>query len=323
MIRLEGIDIILTYECTNRCAHCCYRAGPGRNHTMSVREVERYLAGIAGHPLKYVLLFGGEPFLCFDLLRESVRHAASLATVLVFTNGFWAQDLDSAKRRLSALQEAGLNQILFSVDSFHQAYVPLERIGVGITAARDLGYETIEIDNRFLVGPDSGNPRDRTTVELMERLPSLCDLKGVNLHSGPSRIIGRGSDELSGGLRKQRAFPVSCPLPDYLGGDLRAPTSVEIHPEGWVNLCEGLALGNAQHTGLGEILEGYSASTHPIIRVLAEEGPSGLLREARTRGFTGNEGHVSVCHLCYEVRRFLRPLHPDLLAPAAMYGETY
>jgi hypothetical protein len=322
MIRLNGIDIILTYECTNRCSHCCYRGGPGRDHTMSLPEVEGYLAGIEGHRVKYILLFGGEPFLCYNLLRDSVKAAASLAKVLVFTNGFWAEDLGSAKLRLSGLQEAGLDQILFSVDSFHQRYVPLERIAVGITAAQELGYGTIEIDNRFLVGSEADNPHDRKTGELMARLTELCELRGVHLHRGPSRVIGRASDELSRELPNRSAFPASCPLPDYLGADLRAPTGVEIHPGGWVNLCEGLALGNAQQTGLGEILEGYSVEAHPVISVLAEEGPSGLLRLAGRHGFTGTTGHVSACHLCYEVRRFLQPLYPDLLSPAAMYDET-
>ena len=87
MIRLKGLDIVLTYECTGRCAHCCYRAGPGRNQTMRAKDVERYLAGAANHPLEYVLLFGGEPFVCFDLLKASVTLASSLARVLVFTNG--------------------------------------------------------------------------------------------------------------------------------------------------------------------------------------------------------------------------------------------
>ncbi len=320
MIRLKGIDVILTYECTNRCKHCCYRAGPGQDHTMSFGEVEGYLAGIAGHPVEYILLFGGEPFLCYDLLRDSVKAAASLAKVLVFTNGFWATDFATADRHLSALQEAGLDQILFSVDAFHQKGVPLERIGIGITAARGLGYETIEIDNRYLIGLEADNPYDRATRELMGRLGKLCDLTGVNLYSGPSRIIGRASDELSRELPKQRASPASCPLPDYLGGDLRAPTGVELHPGGWVNLCEGLALGNARLSPLSEILTGYTVDSHPIIRVLHQEGPSGLLRIARNRGFRSNDGYVDGCHLCYEARRFLQPLYPDVLAPAAMYG---
>lgn len=137
-VKLKGLDIILTYECTGRCAHCCYRAGQGRDETMSMAEVEGYLATVADQSLKWVLLFGGEPFLCYDLLRASVALAAQLAGVLVFTNGYWATDPDTARRLLAGLLAASPDCILFSVDAFHQAHTPLERVAIGIDAAREL-----------------------------------------------------------------------------------------------------------------------------------------------------------------------------------------
>jgi hypothetical protein len=322
VIRLKGVDIILTYECTGRCAHCCYRAGPGRDQTMGVSEVERYLAGVAGHPVEYILLFGGEPFICYDLLRTSVALAATLAKVLVFTNGSWATDSDTALRLLAGLQEAGLDYMLFSVDAFHQARVPLERIAVGIEAARDLRYSTIEIDNRYLGDPATGNNLNRHTRELMKRLAGLCDLGGVNVYSGPSHMVGRACDELSRYVPTHVAVPARCCLPDYLGGDLRAPTGVEIHPGGWVNLCGGLALGNANRTDLGEIVAAYDPTAHPIIEILLSDGPPGLRELARRHGYVSSSGYVDACHLCYEARRFLQPWYPDHLAPSSVYEDT-
>ena len=320
-MKLKGLDLILTYECTGRCTHCCYRAGPGRNETMTVSEVEGYLAAVADQPLEWVLLFGGEPFICYDLLRECVALAAPLAPVLVFTNGYWATDPDTARRRLTGLQEAGLDYILFSVDAFHQAHVPLERIAIGIEAARELGYGTIEIDNRCLGEPDADNPFNRHTWAIMARLAELCDLTGVNVIQGPARMVGRAADELSPYRAPCSVLPARCPLPDYLGGDLSAPTGVEVHPGGWVNLCAGLALGNARQCPLDEILADYDPDAHPIIRVLVREGPAGLLRLAQRHGYSPGRGYVDGCHLCYEVRRFLRPYYPDHLAPARPYAE--
>ena len=196
-MRLRGLDVILTYECTSRCAHCCYRAGPRQGGTMTVAEVEGYLEAVAGQPLEWVLLFGGEPFLCYDLLRTSVGLAARLAPVLVFSNGCWATDPDTARQQLAGLQEAGLDHILFSVDSFHQAHVPLERVAIGIDAARELGYGTIEIDNRCLEEPEADNPFNRRTRNLMARLAELCDLTDVSVTLGPSRTVGRAADQLS------------------------------------------------------------------------------------------------------------------------------
>ena len=320
-IKLKGLDILLTYKCTGRCAHCCYRAGPGRSETMTVAEVEGYLAAVADQPLEWILLFGGEPFLFPDLLRASVALAAPLARVLVFTNGYWATDLDTALQRLADLQQAGLDYIMFSVDAFHQAHTPLARVAVGIEAARELGYNTIEIDNCCLEEPDADNSFNRRTQALMTRLAELCDLTDVNVLQGASRLVGRAADQLSPYLATQTTLSAKCPLPGYLGGDLRTPTGVEIHPGGWVNLCAGLALGNTQQYPLDKILANYNPAAHPIIRVLAREGPSGLLRLAQRHGYSLAEGHVDGCHLCYQMRRFLRSYYPDHLAPAYSYRE--
>jgi hypothetical protein len=321
-VKLKGLDIILTYECTSRCAHCCYRAGPGEGGTMTVAEVEGYLTAIADHPIEWILLFGGEPFVCYDLLQASVVLAASMAGVLVFTNGYWATDPDTARRLLAGLQEAGLDHMLFSVDAFHQERVPVERIAIGIEAARELGYGRIEVDNRCLGEPDNENAFNQRTRNIMNHLAELCDLGHVTIYQGPSRMVGRAADALSPYLATQAGPWAECTLPGYFGGDLRAPHTVEIHPGGWVNLCAGLALGNAHQRPLGEILAEYDPDAHPIIGVLAREGPSGLLRLAQRHGYSPARGYVDGCHLCYDVRRFLRPYYPDYLAPAHPYTDA-
>lgn len=325
-IQLRGLDIILTYECTGRCAHCCYRAGPGQNRTMSLVEVAGYLAAVASYPLDWILLFGGEPFVCYDLLRAAIAMAAPLAGVLVFTNASWATDCRTAIERLAGLQEVGLDHILFSVDAFHQARVPLDRIAIGIEAARALGFGRIEVDNCHLGGPLFDNALNRRTREIMAELSGLCDLSSVVVHHSTARMVGRAADELRAALGPadsgavEAAGASQCPLPGYLGGDIRAPAAVEIHPGGWVNLCAGLALGNARQRPLGEILAGYDPDAHPVVSVLAREGPAGLLRLARRSGYAPSEPAVDGCHLCYQVRRWLRPTYPDLLAPAHVYA---
>jgi wyosine [tRNA(Phe)-imidazoG37] synthetase (radical SAM superfamily) len=322
-IRLKGIDLLLTYECTGRCTHCCYRAGPQCSGTMTIEEVKGYLAAVADQPLEWILLSGGEPFLCYDLLRASVALAAPLARVLVFTNGCWATDPDTARQRLAGLQEAGLDHIQFSVDGFHQAHVPLERVAVGIEAARELGFGAVEIDNCCLAQAGADSFFIRRTRDVMARLAELCDLSGVGVGQSTVRMVGRAADQLSPFLRTQPTLPTQCPLPGYLGGDLRAPTGVEIHPGGWVNLCAGLSVGNARARPLNEILAGYDPDAHPLIRALAQEGPQGLLRLAKRHGFSAAGGYVDGCHLCYQARRFLRPHYPDHLAPTQVYEEVF
>lgn len=239
--------------------------------------------------------------------------------VYVFTNGYWATDPATARRLLARLQEAGLDYVLFSVDAFHQERIPLERIAIGIEAARELGYRTIDVDNCCLGEPEMDNAYNRHTRDNMARLAQLCDLSGVNVDQGPARMVGRAADELSALIAPQDTPMDRCTLPDYLGGDLRAPTGVEIHPDGWVDFCAGLALGNAREHPLAQILAAYDPDSHPIIRALAEDGPTGLLRLARRHGYSPAGDYVDGCHMCYEARRFLLPHYPDHLAPPHPY----
>jgi len=160
---------------------------------------------------------------------------------------------------------------------------------------------------------------NRRTRANMARLARLCELTDVKIDQGPARMVGRAADELSYRLPAREIFADRCPLPDYLGGDLLAPTGIEIHPGGWVNLCAGLALGRARERSLGSILNDYDPRVHPIIRVLVDEGPVGLLKLAEARGYVRGAGYADDCHLCYEARRFLRPHYSGQLAPAHPY----
>jgi hypothetical protein len=63
----------------------------------------------------------------------------------------------------------------------------------------------------------------------------------------------------------------------------------------------------------------YEPDAHPIIRVLSRDGPSGLLSLAQRHGYSSAGGYVDGCHLCYQVRRFLRPRYPAYLALAHPY----
>ena len=322
MIRLQGLNLLLTYQCTGRCTHCYYRAGDSRRETMTVAEVEGYLSSVTDQPLKRISLSGGEPFLVPRLLRASVELASRLASVCVFTNGCWATDPSTARQRLADLQQAGLDHIQFSMDVFHQAHTPLECVASGVQAAQTLGYHTIEIDSRTVVSPDADNFFDRRTQANMARLADLCDLSGVKVTRGSTTIAGRAADQLSPYLATLGRPPMECPLPAHLGSDIRAPTSVEIHPGGWVNLCAGLALGNAQERPLDKILADYDPDAHPIIHVLAKTGPLGLLRLVQRHGYSLPGGYVDSCHLCYQARRLLRRHYSEYLAPTHSYMEA-
>ncbi|GAB4436720.1 MAG: hypothetical protein Kow00120_03880 [Anaerolineae bacterium] len=330
-ISLRGIDFLITYNCPSQCAHCCYRAGPGRGGRLSAAEVTDYLRQVSDHPLEWVMLFGGEPFLYMDDLAAMVAavRRETTAQPIVFTNAYWAYDEAFATQRLSRLRAAGLDRISLSVDAFHSAYVPVARVALAIRVARALGFAQIDVDNQWIIAPELDTPTNAATRRMMDLLAEMVDLTGVHVSNSRTRPVGRAAERLPEILRAVGRMPEGlceakglCIAPYYLGEDLRQPRTVEVFPDGEVNLCAGISLGNARRTPLARLLVGYDYTKHPVIRTLVTGGPVALLEEAEAAGYARLPGYIDPCHLCYEARRFLHPRQPALLAPAAVYDPN-
>jgi hypothetical protein len=107
------------------------------------------------------------------------------------------------------------------------------------------------------------------------------------------------------------------------GPEFDADRIWEIHIDPYDNIqtnC-GVILGNANRAVLTELMARGPANANPIATMLAEGGPSALVRFAEERhSFLPPERVVSKCDLCYTVRRFLRPFYPDILGPDEVYA---
>jgi hypothetical protein len=69
--------------------------------------------------------------------------------------------------------------------------------------------------------------------------------------------------------------------------------------------CGGISLGSWFE--LDRLLkEGIELETHPVLKYLANEDIKGLLNFSIDRGYSEvEEGYVSKCHLCLDIRRYL------------------
>ncbi len=85
-------------------------------------------------PLQSLTVHGGELFLYFNILKGIFKKARELGIKerWVITNGYWTEIKETAERKLSELKESGLLSITFSVDAFHQEYIPLTKLKVSL-----------------------------------------------------------------------------------------------------------------------------------------------------------------------------------------------
>ena len=113
------------------------------------------------------MTFGGEPLLCLDCvckIHEAAR-AAGIPKRQLITNGFFSRDTAKITAAAKRVADSGVNDILLSVDAFHQETIPLEPVMTFALAVKDAGSDTriparIRSHPAWLVSP-------RTTTRIM------------------------------------------------------------------------------------------------------------------------------------------------------------
>lgn len=319
-LRVKSVDFLLTFECPAECKHCSYKAGPNREGYMRLTDAERYLKELTDiQPLQCLTVHGGEPFLYFEHLKRIIEKAKELEIPRrwVLTNGYWAETKEIAKEKLNELKEAGLTCITFSVDGFHQEYIPLKTVRNGIEAAIDVGFERITVDSYSLGQLNLDNFYNSVTRKAIESLKELDNKVEFNVY--PLDFEGRAAELAEYVEPKAEPPKGECKLPSWISGDLENPEGIEIDFEGNVTLCPGICIGNTRVQSLTEIIQNYNCHAHPILSIINKEGPIGLLKDAISKGFKKHQKFINECHLCYEMRKFLMRYYPQHLAPANCY----
>jgi len=283
---LTGVHVLLTYRCTHQCDHCFLHSGPGAPGTFTLDQVKRTLAeAVRIGTVKRVYYEGGEPFLYYPLLLESLRAARERGfEVGVVTNAYWAETEEDAEIWLRPFAEIGVADLSVSDDPLHHGEGEESPARRALRAAERLGIPAGAI-----------------------RTPRPEQGEGV-------RFRGRAADKLISGLPRRRASDfVECP-----DEDLADPGRVHVDAYGNVHLCQGILMGNMWRTPLSELVRSYHPTRHPVLGPLHRGGPAALAEEY---GLSPEPDYVSACHLCYRIREALLDRFPEELGPAQVYGR--
>ena len=172
---LEKIEFAVTYACTGQCRHCSEG-----EHCASGDRIDPLLAALAvrriaeKYPIQTVMAFGGEPLLHPDAVLAILQAAreAGVPKRQVITNGYFTKSTEEISRTALRLAEAGVNDLLLSVDAFHQETIPISFVRQFAEAAVAQGIP-LRLQPAWLVGREADNPYNRKTREL---LSSFADL---------------------------------------------------------------------------------------------------------------------------------------------------
>jgi MoaA/NifB/PqqE/SkfB family radical SAM enzyme len=241
---------------------------------------------------------GGEPFLFYPILIQSLREANSLGFETgVVSNCYWATSVEDATEWLRPLAEIGIADLSLSSDLFHGEAMLTQDARNATEAARQLGL-----------------PEETIIIEAPEECSAYsAAARGEPVRGGTVQFRGRAAATLTEGVpRRPWTEFTDCP-----SEDLSDPGRVHVDAFGLLHTCQGLIMGNVWERSLKEIVASYDPDSHPIIGPLLEGGPAAL---ARRYGLPDGEGYVDACHLCYLVRDAVRSRFPELLAPDQVYG---
>ena len=301
---INRLEFILTERCTGRCKHCsagemvAHPKGTCVPEEAAVRAV-RELADM--FDMQSVMTFGGEPLL-YPETTCAIHRAAKECGIpkrQLITNGFFTRDEKRIREVAQALAEAGVNDLLLSVDGFHQETIPLDVVRTFALAVKAAGIEKVRLQPAWVVNEDFDCPENPRTREV---LSAQADT-GIPVHEGNDIFLaGNAIDNLSHYYPAAKLDMADCCGSMPYTEPLTHQPSLSIEANGGVSVC-GFIIGNVCEESMRDIVAQYDPFADEGMRAAAE-GVPGLLALAEKRGVQVDMTRVySVCDLCRMVNK--------------------
>jgi len=259
------ISLFLTRRCSARCRHCGTWFLPKAEADFSREDIGRFIHEISKvSAFEAVGLSGGEVFVARELFSFAVDELRKSGLRYTFvTNAFWATSRAVAREMLLNYKDTiGMG---LSADTFHQEFIPIERVVFASQAAGDLN-----IPHLIRVTMRAGE----TEEEMLSRLKEAGLTRFDHLQFAPLMYLGRAREELPAEDFPDDNQPIGClslrtPFL-FSGGDLYACCGEASNIPG----NHPLFLGSIHKSDLGLLIEKYDAD--PFLRAIYEVGPRAL-----------------------------------------------
>ena len=293
-MKLTGLHILLTYQCTYECEHCFVWGSPRQSGVLSLEQIRAILEQAKEAGVGSIYFEGGEPFLYYAILVKAVRMANDMGfSVGIVSNAYWANTVGDAEEWLRPFT-GRIEDLTVSNDYYHCGDSLGELPQNALEAARSLNIPT-------------------GTISVAQPCEEAIQSHGQLEDASAVMYRGRAVQALAGKAEKHpwEGFD-SCPHED-----LRDPGRVHLDPLGNLHICQGVVIGNLFEKPLRDICADYEADPHPVCGPLLAGGPAALVSEYN---LPHEIDYADACHLCYEARSQLRTRFPKILAPDQMYG---
>ena len=182
---LDRIEFIVTLACTGRCKHCQNGDPDERSAHIDAAAAEKAIRSVSEHyTIRSLMTFGGEPLLYPETVCRIHRTAKELGIERrqLITNGYFSKQPAIIEAVARDLAESGVNELLLSVDAFHQETIPLEPVLYFAEHAVRAGLP-VYLTPAWLVSTEDDNPYNVRTREVLRAFGLL------NIPLGEGNII--------------------------------------------------------------------------------------------------------------------------------------
>ena len=166
---LNKIEFVVTYACTGRCKHCSEGDHDSCGERIDPKIAADAVRKIAAeYDIKTVMTFGGEPLLYADAVYAIMTAANELNIPKrqVITNGYFSKNADKIREVAEGLAKCGVNDLLLSVDAFHQETIPLDVVKQFAANVKACGIP-IRLQPAWLRSATDDNPYNSKTREIL------------------------------------------------------------------------------------------------------------------------------------------------------------
>lgn len=307
-LNINRIEIIVTASCTGRCKHCSFidrvegKALDG-HYSVIKEKAEELIEKLSKYfKIDSVMTFGGEPLLYPETVAaiHSKACRCGIKKRQIITNGYFTNKEKRAEEVASMLKEAGVNDLLLSVDAFHQEKIPLEKVKVFMNALKEKEINT-RLSPAWVVNKSFKNDYNCKTKAILKELSefNFPEGEGNNIF-----LSGNAVKYLSEFYEKKELdLNSKCGGMPYTD-KLTNITSLSLEPNGDLIAC-AFKIGNIYKESIEDILSRYDPYENRLMRVLTDGCAADLLSYiAENRIDIDISGAQNICDICRKLNKY-------------------
>lgn len=311
-INIKRVEFLATKRCNANCKHCSVpiNSDPSENGYIDMYAIKKcYIYLAQNYQIESTMVYGGEPLLCTEKIVELFKIASEykIPVIDLITSGFisFRETKKTVFDVVDKLSISGVKRILLSVDSFHQERIPIEYVEWFLERVVQLKFCEVLLHPAWLVSKEEKNVYNIQTLEILNTLSKKYCI-GI---SGGNYIIPSGKNKRNIGSfyeareihmdKKCGEIPYTNPL-----NEIR---SIRILPNGNINICRGMSIGNVFTQNIEKIFETYSPNNTLISSTLQSKGIQGLFELAKGYGaIIDPKDYYGTCDFCADCISYLK-----------------